>query len=115
MTENSASTQTGSASEPHSRPMLTVGQQIGRLRDKGVTFDLCDEGAAAEYLSEGNNYLRTQSYRVLYPRQVEGPNVGAYVNLDFADLVSLSSLDRQLRDAYERNLDRYALNSSLVS
>ena len=82
------------------KPLLTVGQQVERLKAKGVTFKLCDEASAADYLRSGNNYLRTQSYRALYPRQTEGPNSGAYINLDFADLVSLSSLDRQLRETF---------------
>ena len=103
-----------SASE-HTRPMLGVSQQIERLKEKGVTFDLCDEERAADILARKNNYLRITSYRKLYERQEEGPNVGDYVNLDFGDLVAISSLDRRLREAYEGNLDRYAQNSSLVS
>ena len=81
-------------------PLLTVGQQIARLKAKGVTFDLCGEEEAAEFLRSGNNYLRAESYRVLYPRQTEGPHVGRYINLDFGDLVALSSLDRQLRETF---------------
>lgn len=84
----------------HTRTMLSVSQQIERLKEKGVTFDHYGEERAAGYLRDGNNYLRAQSYRVLYPRQSEGPDVGAYINLDFADLVSLSSLDRQLRETF---------------
>ena len=84
----------------HDDPLLTVPEQIERLKEKGITFSLCTEEEAADYLRFGNNYLRTQSYRDLYPRQVEGPNVGDYINLDFADLVSLSSLDRQLRETF---------------
>lgn len=88
-----------SASE-HTRPMLSVGQQIERLKAKGVTFDLCDEARAADILAKKNNYLRITSYRKLYERQEEGPNVGDYVNLDFGDLVAISSLDRRLREAF---------------
>ncbi len=84
----------------HTRPMLSVSQQIGRLKEKGVTFDLCDEAQAAEILAKKNNYLRITSYRKLYERQEEGPNVGDYVNLDFGDLVAISSLDRRLREAF---------------
>ena len=84
----------------HDKPLLTVEEQIAHLKTKGVTFDLCSEEEAATFLTEGNNYLRTASYRKLYPRQIEGADIGAYVNLDFADLKSLSSLDRQLREAF---------------
>ena len=46
-----------------------------------------------------NNYLRTASYRKLFPRQVDGPHVGEYVNLDFEHLRVLSRIDRRLREA----------------
>ena len=88
-----------SASE-HTKTMLSVSQQIERLKEKGVTFDLCDEVRAAEILTKKNNYLRITSYRKLYERKEEGPSVGDYVNLDFGDLVSLSSLDRQVRESF---------------
>lgn len=34
------------------KPLLTVEQQIEHLKSKGVTFELCSEEDAAEYLSE---------------------------------------------------------------
>lgn len=80
--------------------MLTVDQQVARLKAKGVTFNLCSEEEAAELLLLGNNYLRLASYRKLYERKAEGPDAGAYVNLDFGDLAVLSSLDRQLRETF---------------
>ena len=84
----------------HHRPMLTVVQQFERLKIKGATFTLCDEALAADTLATKNNYLRITSYRKLYERKKEGPNVGNYINLDFGDLVAISSLDRQLREAF---------------
>lgn len=81
------------------KPMLTVNEQIEHLKSKGVTFDLCSEDEAARYLSAANNYLRVVSYRKLYSRQVDGPNPGSYVNLDFRNLVELSSIDRRLWEA----------------
>lgn len=83
----------------HRKPMLTIEQQIAHLKSKGVMFERCSEEDAARYLSSSNNYLRAASYRVLFPRQVDGPNVGAYVGLDFAHLVELSRIDRRLRAA----------------
>lgn len=44
----------------------SVGEQIAYLKSKGVTFELCSEEEAAEYLSNANNYLRAASYRKLY-------------------------------------------------
>ena len=79
------------------KPMLTVVQQIEHLKSKGVRFELCSEEEAADYLANYNNYLRTASYRKLYPVQDQGPHKGEYLGLDFGHLKLLSSLDRQLR------------------
>lgn len=89
----------GNASMQTRKPMLSVGEQIEHLKSRGVTFDLCSEDAAARYLEHANNYLRVAAYRKLYPRQVDGPSLGSYINLDFEDLVELSSIDRRLREA----------------
>ncbi len=86
--------------QAHRRPMLTLSQQVDRLGEKGVTFNLCDESQAVRFLAKENNYLRVTSYRKLYERQEEGPSIGAYVNLDFGDLVALSLLDGRVREAF---------------
>ncbi len=85
--------------KPHGKPLLTVPEQIAHLKSKGVTFDLCSEDEAAGYLEHANNYLRTTSYRKLYPVKREGPEAGKYIGLDFAALIALSSADRVLRSA----------------
>lgn len=81
----------------HRKPMLTVVQQIEHLKSKGVKFELCSEEEAADYLANYNNYLRTASYRKLYPIQDQGPYKGEYLGLDFEHLKTLSSLDKDLR------------------
>ena len=88
-------------SDPQARqkPLLTILEQIAHLKSKGVTFDLCSEQEAADYLEHANNYLRATSYRKLYPVKLEGPHAGEYIGLDFAALVALSSADRVLRSA----------------
>ena len=85
--------------KPHSKPLLTVSEQIARLKSKGVTFDLCSVAEATDYLEHANNYLRCASYRKLYPIKSEGPNAGEYIGLDFAALIALSSADRTLRSS----------------
>ena len=84
----------------HSKPTLTVVQQIEQLKTQGVTFEYCSEEEAGDYLSTANSYLRTRSYRKLYPRRLEGVRKGEYVNLDFGSLVALASLDRQMRATF---------------
>lgn len=81
------------------KPLLTVPEQIEHLKFKGVTFDLCTEREAADYLEHANNYLRAASYRKLFPVRLEGPDAGKYIGLDFAALVALSSADRVLRSS----------------
>ena len=88
------------AKSPLERPFLTPEQLVEHLKARGVTFQLCSEADAVHYLDNDNNYLRTASYRKLYPRQLEGGCIGDYVNLDFGSLVALSSLDRQLREVF---------------
>lgn len=71
---------------------------IEHMKAMGITFDLIEENDASEAL-RCNNYLRVSAYRNLYPRQVDGPNPGNYIGLDFADLVVLAKIDRRLREA----------------
>lgn len=89
----------GRGDEPRLKPALTVKQQIEHLKTRGVKFELCSEAEAAEYLSRSNNYLRTASYRKLFPVREGGEHAGEYVGLDFAKLVALSQIDRRLREA----------------
>ncbi len=85
--------------QAHQKPLLTAPEQIAHLKSKGVTFGLCTEADAADYLEHANNYLRAASYRKLYPVKLEGPDAGKYIGLDFAALVALSSADRVLRSS----------------
>lgn len=84
---------------PRTKPLLSATELVAHLKSKGVAFDLCSEADAAAYLTDTNNYLHAASYRKLFPTQVEGSRVGHYINLDFAYLIELSSVDRELRDA----------------
>ena len=69
------------------------------LRDeKGIQFNIMSEEQAVEYFSQRNNYLRTAPYRKNYPKHIAGPNEGKYINLEFAYLTELSTLDFYLRE-----------------
>jgi len=80
------------------KPILTVEQQIAHLENKGITFKLISKDDAADYLTSKNNFLRTASYREVFFMQADGDDVGKYLNLDFAYLVDLASIDRKLRE-----------------
>lgn len=81
------------------KPLLTVEQQIDHLKSKGVTFELCSEEDAAEYLSERTYFFKVAAYRSLFEKRVGGPRDGQYIDLDFGHLKALASLDRDLRYA----------------
>ena len=81
------------------KPLLTVEEQIEHLKSKGVTFGLCSEKDAAEYLSERTYFFKIAAYRTLFEKRVGGLRNGQYFNLDFGHLRALASLDRDLRYA----------------
>lgn len=82
------------------KPITTPGQQIDLLKGKGVKFERCSEGRAMEILANAETYLHLSAYRVLFQRHEDGPDKGKFVNLDFGDLLDVSSLDDSLREAF---------------
>lgn len=89
-----------SGAEDRPKTARTPRELVGLLKSHGVTFERCDEDEAEAYLRHANNYLRAASYRKLYPVKSSGPDAGKYIGLDFAALVALSSIDRELRAAF---------------
>lgn len=79
------------------KPMLSVNEQIERLKEKGVTFNLFSEHDAAEYLRSNNYYFKLSAYRRNYDKREGGPLSGQYINLDFAYLRDLAIIDMTLR------------------
>ena len=83
----------------HRKPKLTPEEQIAFLRSRGVSFERMGEDEAQRYLSTESFLFSTYAYRLLFPKRVGGQHDGEYANLDFADLVDLERLDRQLCEA----------------
>ena len=81
------------------KPLLTIDEQISHLKEKGVTFESCTEEEAIEYLAGRCRFFKVTAYRKLFDKRVGGEKDGQYVDLDFAQLKYLASLDRRLRDA----------------
>lgn len=80
------------------KPKMTAEELVSMLQaDKGVSFELMDVSQAIAYLSTTNNYLRTASYRKNYLKHTMGSQAGKYIDLDFAYLAELSTLDMHLR------------------
>lgn len=81
----------------HSKPMLAVPEQVAHLKEKGVSFELCSEEEAISFLDNRTYFFKVAAYRELFERRVGGARDGEYVNLDFAYLRELASVDRTLR------------------
>ena len=79
------------------KPLLSIDEQIEHLKRKGVRFDLCSEDDARTYLSDKTYYFKVVSYRSLFQKRIGGGHDGEYVDLDFAYLKELASIDQQLR------------------
>lgn len=93
MTDEAATTETR-----HYKRILNVDGQIEHLKSKGIKFEKLPEAEARAYLSRKCNFFKVVSYRVLFPKHHGGENDGKYVDLDFAQLKALSSLDQLLRE-----------------
>ncbi|WP_314921561.1 Abi family protein [Slackia exigua] len=84
----------------HAKKKLTVNEQIAHLKDKGITFELCNEFDAKAYLRTKNNYFRLSAFRKLFQKYDGGLKDGQYIDLDFEQLRNLSYLDQELRSIF---------------
>lgn len=80
------------------KPLLTVDELISHMENKGISFNICCKDEAREFLSANNYYLKLASYRNNYKKYPPGSkNEGKYIDLDFAYLRELSTIDMHLR------------------
>ena len=79
------------------KPLLTTEQLISHMRSKGITFNTISEDDAKVFLQKNNYYMKLASYRANYPKYLTGSRIGQYINLDFAYLKELSTIDMHLR------------------
>ena len=77
--------------------LLTAEELIAHMKNKGIKFNIIDENEARVFLSNSNYYMKLASYRTNYEKHREGLNIGKYVDLEFAYLKELSSIDKILR------------------
>lgn len=76
---------------------LTVNDQINDMKKKGYSFDLFTEDKAKLFLENNTYYFKIKAYAKNYDKYIQGEKCGKYLNLDFAYLVELSTLDLHLR------------------
>lgn len=81
----------------NNKPILTTRQQVEHLHDKGVEFNIMSEDDAEQYLTYQSNYFKLAAYRKNYQKHTDGENIGKYINLEFAYLVDLATIDMHLR------------------
>lgn len=80
------------------KPMMTSQELVDKMKnEKGIKFEYMSEEDAIIFLSERNNYFRIASYRKNYDKHISGVNAGKYIDLDFAYLSELATIDMHLR------------------
>lgn len=79
------------------KQLLTSQQLVDHMKTKGISFDLVSEEDARDFLEKHNYYMKLASYRENYQKRSSGTHAGQYVNLDFAYLQELSTIDMHLR------------------
>lgn len=99
------------------KSLLSTDELIAHMKNKGITFQITPENEAKHFLQQNNYYMKLASYRANYPKYASGAKEGQYMNLDFAYLQELSTLDMYLRYLImQMCLDiEHALKVSLIS
>ena len=76
---------------------LDIAGQILHMESKGIQFNIEDKEFAAEYLKNNTYYFKLKAYEKLYNKFPSGDNEGKYINLEFAYLRDLATIDSLLR------------------
>lgn len=79
------------------KPILSTNEMIEHMKSKGIKFNIISEDEAREFLKENNYFMKLASYRTNYPKYKTGKRQNQYINLEFAYLKELSTLDMHLR------------------
>lgn len=74
--------------------LKTSDELISHMKIKGIKFNIVKEEDAKIFLQNNNYYMKLASYRENYDKRKSN---GEYINLDFAYLQELSTIDMHLR------------------
>ena len=74
--------------------LKTSDELISHMKIKGIKFDIAKEEDAKVFLQNNTYYMKLASYRANYDKQKSNDK---YINLDFAYLQELSTIDMHLR------------------
>lgn len=72
---------------------LSVQEQVDHMKSKGIEFNILDENSSKVFLSDNNYYFKLKAYAKNYEKNSDGK----YINLEFAYLKDLSTIDMHLR------------------
>lgn len=75
-------------------PKLTIIQQVEHMKKQGILFDIVSEEEAISFLENNNYYFKIKAYKKAYYKD---KNIGKYIDLDFAYLKELSTVDALFR------------------
>ncbi|WP_068539115.1 Abi family protein [Olegusella massiliensis] len=78
-------------------PTLDPKDQISYLASRGITFERVDQNTATRYLRDTGGFMRTASYKSLFPKLRHTDGSSSYIGLDFAELMDLTEIDHELR------------------
>lgn len=80
------------------RAKLNLDEQIIHMRDdKGIKFNIDSEDDAKSFLTYNNYYFKIKAFAKNFEKYATGEHIGKYVDLEFAYLRELSTLDMHLR------------------
>jgi len=80
-----------------SKQKLDLEQQIDHMESRGVQFNVIQKNEAKDFLSKNTYYFKLKAFAKNYDKYIRGEKKGQYVNLEFAYLKELSTLDMHLR------------------
>ena len=81
-----------------SKIKLSIKNQIIHMKEvQGIEFNIINEKEAEEFLKNNNYYFKIKSYAKNYSKYDKGLNTGKYINLEFAYLKELSTMDMYFR------------------
>ena len=79
------------------KPKLSIKNQIEKLKQKGVKFEIFNEDKATKFLQNNSYLFKVKAYCNTYKQKDKDGKTLSYQNLDFAYLVDLSTIDMHLR------------------
>jgi abortive infection bacteriophage resistance protein len=77
---------------------LSIDEQVDHMKNNsGIKFNIVDGNFAKEFLKYNNYYFKMKAYSKNFDKYKQGEKKGQYINLEFAYLVELSTIDMYLR------------------